>query len=592
MPDQAVILAVTDHGQPWWVGVMSDDGPRVTLLEKSEFTKGDVRSRMGAVAARLREFGLPRDGLVLGVPGRWCFAGSTPTDGLPRRGRHTALLYKMEEHWPVDAEQLTAAFTEHHGHAFGVAVRTEHVKPLLDALTEEGVSVQHLIPTALLLAPLYGTNQVTCDVVWLRRGHVDLIRYRGGRVASWRYCPGIDDAIDLLRTPAPGSPEPPGPPGSPGVEDVVLRDAERLFSRDGRHASANGKHKKPKASAPANGSGDLATLDRRSHRSPPSGRHEAPLLLYHVDDGARDDAAASLIRLARPDVVIADDDARTAVTERAAELALGWSPQARLRSSDESSENEGSTPRHPDAKAPILRMVAPRKNGPTLPGAGGGVDLRRGALGATDRIERLVGPLTALTTAVAILLMSVGLTQFGVARSTQRATERAEEAQAALFRETFPGRLVPVALLSRLRSEAAEARGLAGEPADTAQAVDVLDDLQAVLEHLPPTDTEVPSSTGANQKADAHAATPMRYRLLELRLDARRLYLDGQARSHGEAERLAAGLRAVPGFAFDSPRTQNLNERGVGFTLSGQRAEATTAADARGSTSRSSGGGS
>jgi hypothetical protein len=55
--------------------------------------------------------------------------------------------------------------------------------------------------------------------------------------------------------------------------------------------------------------------------------------------------------------------------------------------------------------------------------------------------------------------------------------------------------------------------------------------------------------------------------VLELRLDGGRLYLDGQVRHHTDADRIAAGLRQRGGLTVDPPRTQNLRDAGVGFTL-------------------------
>lgn len=59
--------------------------------------------------------------------------------------------------------------------------------------------------------------------------------------------------------------------------------------------------------------------------------------------------------------------------------------------------------------------------------------------------------------------------------------------------------------------------------------------------------------------------TDLRYRILDLNIQPNRIRLDGQARSHVEAERLAMALRQSGTYEVESPKTEVLKERGVSF---------------------------
>jgi hypothetical protein len=60
----------------------------------------------------------------------------------------------------------------------------------------------------------------------------------------------------------------------------------------------------------------------------------------------------------------------------------------------------------------------------------------------------------------------------------------------------------------------------------------------------------------------------MRLRIVELRVSPAEIYIEGQVRSHGDAEALRAGLAAA-GIALDLPQTERLAAGGVSFTLVG-----------------------
>lgn len=76
--------------------------------------------------------------------------------------------------------------------------------------------------------------------------------------------------------------------------------------------------------------------------------------------------------------------------------------------------------------------------------------------------------------------------------------------------------------------------------------------------------------------------TDLRYRLVELRIDGDKLYLEGQTKSHSDAEMLATALRRAvpspepkpgktnptsPGFVVEPPRSDQMPDGTVAFSL-------------------------
>ena len=120
-----------------------------------------------------------------------------------------------------------------------------------------------------------------------------------------------------------------------------------------------------------------------------------------------------------------------------------------------------------------------------------------------------------------------------------------EAAQAAIFAEIFPGQAVPAGIRSRLESECTKMAGVKGESADwTAQrpAIALLFDLLA----------SVPEG--------------LRCRLLNVRLDRNRIQVEGELRSHSDADAITAGL-CKRGLHVEPPRTQQLAGQGVSVRL-------------------------
>ena len=169
-------------------------------------------------------------------------------------------------------------------------------------------------------------------------------------------------------------------------------------------------------------------------------------------------------------------------------------------------------------------------------------DLKRDALAGRGHWSRVRPAVLSVAAAATLLLLSVASINLWQARGHQRTVASLQDRQSMLFRETFPDQRVPAAILARFRSEAAKSRGLAGTDASVPPPATTLQDLHDVLTGLP----------------NASEPDALRFRVLELRVEPTRLYLDGQARSHADADRIAAGLRGATSYQIDPPRTQNL----------------------------------
>jgi hypothetical protein len=73
---------------------------------------------------------------------------------------------------------------------------------------------------------------------------------------------------------------------------------------------------------------------------------------------------------------------------------------------------------------------------------------------------------------------------------------------------------------------------------------------------------------------DLLASVPegLRCRLLNLRLDRNRIQVEGELRSHSDADAITAGLRKR-GLRVEPPRTQQLAGQGVSVRLAAESAE-------------------
>lgn len=174
------------------------------------------------------------------------------------------------------------------------------------------------------------------------------------------------------------------------------------------------------------------------------------------------------------------------------------------------------------------------------------LDLQRDDPGGRGRWQPLGRPLGLLAASwlIGLLLISAGLLYRAQRLDRQAAASdrRAEQ----LYASTYPGQAVPLSIVSRLQSERRRLGQLSGRSVDLPQYHSALTGAYQLLRRLP---------------------TDLRYRLLEIRIDGPTVHLEGQARSHADADAIARALRIGQGFTVDPPRTESLRQRGVAFRL-------------------------
>lgn len=179
-------------------------------------------------------------------------------------------------------------------------------------------------------------------------------------------------------------------------------------------------------------------------------------------------------------------------------------------------------------------------------------DLRTDALARPDRFEVYRGVAMTLVAALVLLLAAIiGVTQYrGNHYAVIASAKQAEEV--ALFTQALPDQRVPVNIKSRLQSEARKLAGLSGQGADgtdlaSLRATSAVVHLHALLASLPKN---------------------LRFRILDLSVQPDQIRVAGEARSHGDAEKIVGALRDTGRYEVDAPRTQALrDEDGVSFTF-------------------------
>jgi hypothetical protein len=187
------------------------------------------------------------------------------------------------------------------------------------------------------------------------------------------------------------------------------------------------------------------------------------------------------------------------------------------------------------------------------------IELCRGQLAPSDRHRSIRFEVRLLKSSLALLMAVVGLAAGLKAERVEALRAKCETREADLFRSLFPKEKVPVAVNPRLMSEVTRLKGLRGENTDLPQLTPYVGVLERLFKALPDS---------------------LRFRLLEVRIENGRLYMVGQVRAHGDADRIADGLRAA-GLEVASPNTHRLEKEGVEFRISARLAQPPTKQPAR-----------
>lgn len=153
---------------------------------------------VGQVRSTLGEWDYGGQPVCLGLSSDRVFAVPVSHEGLPRRQRRPAMVYRLEEQLPLDAEGMTVGFLSGEGDvSLGLAVETASVRSVLDALAEAEVQVTTV--RALSLLALWQVRQEWagseyCIIAW--PSHQDLFRLNRRRPRGW-YCGDIGSSRAL-----------------------------------------------------------------------------------------------------------------------------------------------------------------------------------------------------------------------------------------------------------------------------------------------------------------------------------------------------------------------------------------------------------
>jgi hypothetical protein len=174
------------------------------------------------------------------------------------------------------------------------------------------------------------------------------------------------------------------------------------------------------------------------------------------------------------------------------------------------------------------------------------IELRRDQLASRDPLRQVRVPLRAAIVAALVFSVSLATAMLWRAHEYDRVSQSAGAQQEQAFHQALPRQTTPLSITARLRSEEKRLRGVSGTGSSLPPSSSVLPLLRQTLGGLPP---------------------KLRFRLLELRFEPQRLYLEGQTLDHSGADQIAAALRTSTGLAVDPPHTEQPSGEDVTFTI-------------------------
>lgn len=196
--------------------------------------------------------------------------------------------------------------------------------------------------------------------------------------------------------------------------------------------------------------------------------------------------------------------------------------------------------------------LATRAAGQLLAGQHAGwVDLRRDAMALPNPWGRLSGLVRCAVILGLAALAAMGAALYWQALAYDRLAGDLDNQQVTQFHRVFPNCRRPPNVTSRLRSELALLSGVSGTGYALPTRASALDTLRRITDNLPPA---------------------IRLRITDIQLDPAGFVLEGQTRSHSDAELIARTLKQG-NFEVDPPRTERLVAGGVAFTIIARLAE-------------------
>jgi len=176
------------------------------------------------------------------------------------------------------------------------------------------------------------------------------------------------------------------------------------------------------------------------------------------------------------------------------------------------------------------------------------VDLNGVELGATGRSQKIIKPLKAALVATVLMLICLNAAMLWRANEYHKMADHDTNQQRSLFIKLFPDQKPPLTIDKRLASEYKKLSGMRGKSQALPKPPVTLTLMHHVLNRLPST---------------------VRFRLTEIRIEDDSLYLDGQARSHGDVGSIANALGVGDDtLKVETRHTEQLaNRPGVSFVI-------------------------
>ncbi|MFZ5828653.1 MAG: hypothetical protein ACOY3P_01125 [Planctomycetota bacterium] len=197
MTQAGCLLLQTDRpsgNRAWRLAILGDGDPAWLDLSTAavDGTPPSVEVIADEAARFVAEHGLSRRRVVVALASTAVLCGSAEVASAKQARNRRALAYQLEDVLPIAAEDAVMDFIVHKQRAFGVAVDVQSVLPLIAAIESRGLSVQSIVPAALLgLQSLLGELAAgSFDlIVWETEGALELFDL-AGRVTDWRHFAG------------------------------------------------------------------------------------------------------------------------------------------------------------------------------------------------------------------------------------------------------------------------------------------------------------------------------------------------------------------------------------------------------------------
>lgn len=183
MKNYPVVLFVSDES--WRLGVIVQG--QVKVIEIPGPLNDSVENRVQALQECLASKNLSTRPVVLAIPSAWCLYASISTNDIAKNDV-TAMLYALEEHLPIAAEEVVADFIWQGQKAIGICSLTGRLSSLVALLESRQWSVISICPVALLaLEHWLGTeSNAQCNVIVAAENQQWVIlSLAAGNLKSW-----------------------------------------------------------------------------------------------------------------------------------------------------------------------------------------------------------------------------------------------------------------------------------------------------------------------------------------------------------------------------------------------------------------------